>query len=136
MAWITPVTNWTTSDYYNAGDLNRVENNTDHLRTALIALGYSIPSITTNVSRINESYDDLTSINRIESNLNEIKNNFVTPTTWQEAKTWTATTPFSVDDANRWESNQLALYNLSITIPQSFRYSGTFNLSQEVLPQT
>lgn len=136
MAWITPVTDWTASDYYNAGDLNRVENNTDHLRTALIALGYSIPSITTNVSRINESYDDLTSINRIESNLNEIKNNFVTPTTWQEGKTWTATTPFLMDDANRWESNQLALYNLSITIPQSFRYAGTFNLSQEVLPQT
>lgn len=132
---MTPKTNWTSADYYNADDLNRVENNTDYLRTALIAIGYTVPSITTNVSRIGSSYDNLTSINRVELNLNTIKNSFITPSTWIDGKTWTETTAFTVDDANRWESNQQALYDLSTVIPQSFRYAGTFASNEEVLPQ-
>lgn len=136
MPWQTPKTNWTASDYYNAGDLNRVENNIDFVRTYLVGLGYAIPSITTDVSRINESYDDLTSINRIEANLTLIKDNFVTPSSWQAGQTWTVTTPLTHNDANRWESNISALYELAQKVPQSFRYAGTFNLSQEVLPQT
>lgn len=135
MPWNTTKTNWVSTDYYNFSDLNRVENNIDYVRTVLIALGYTIPSITTNTGRTNLSYDTIDSINRVESNLNTIKNNFVTPSTWTEGQTWSLITPFSYTDANRWESNVQALYDLSITIPQSFRYSGTFNLAQEVLPQ-
>lgn len=135
MAWITPITSWTSNSYYNATDINRVEENTDYLRTFINSLGYTIPMMTTNFTRTVSSYDDLTSINRLENNLNSIRVNFFTPPGWQSTITWSVETKFTADHANRWENSTLLLYNLAINTQGAFRHAGTFISGQEVLPQ-
>lgn len=136
MTWSTPKTNWTSAEYFNSADLNRVEQNIDHVRTTLTGYGYSVPSITVNTGRTSSSYDQLSSINRIESNLDTIRTSFVTPIDWQSTITWTETTAFTAVQANRWENSVSTLYDLSLKVPQSFRYAGTISAGQEVLPQT
>jgi hypothetical protein len=126
MAWITPKTNWTSSDYYNFADLNRVENNINELRIYLVSIGYLIPAITVNTTRINTSYDLVSSINRIENNINTIRLAFVTPGDWQSTITWDYTTKFTEAHANRWESSVFNLYTLAQNVYASFTYSGTF----------
>lgn len=134
MAWITPVTNWSASSYYNYGDLNRVENNISEVRTYLISIGYNVPSITANTSRSATSYDLISSINRIETNLNTVKNAMLTPPGWQSTITWDTTTRLSTDHANRWENSALQLYNLAQNIYAAYVYCGAFNSGgQEVL---
>lgn len=134
--WLTPKTNWTSSEFYNANDLNRVENNIAYVRQQLAALNYTMPVLVVNTSRVNMNYDYVSSINRIENNLSAVKDAFITPSTWLPEVTWTADTVFTNTHANRWESNVKALYELATVVPQSFRYSGTFISGQEVLPQT
>lgn len=134
MPWITPKMNWTGTDFYNAGDLNRVENNIAEVRSYLISIGYSIPTITTNTSRINTSYDLVSSINRIESNLNTIRQAFATPAGWQSTISWTAATKMTADHANRWETSAKLLYDAAQATYQGYRYAGTFNAGQEALP--
>lgn len=135
-SWITPKTNWTSSDYYNATDLNRVENNIAYVRQQLAALNYTMPVLVVNTSRVNTDFDYVSSINRIENNMDAIRLAFVTPSTWQPAITWTSDTKFTHSEANRWESNVSALNALATVVPQAFRYAGTFISGQEVLPQT
>jgi hypothetical protein len=133
--WLTPKTNWVSTDYYNANDINRVENNIGMVRQMLVAIGYNISAMTINTSRVNSNYDLVSSINRIENNLNNLRLEFVTPTNWLPLITWTIDTKLTHNDANRWESNIKSLYDLATAVPQSFRHAGTFNSAQEVLPQ-
>ena len=127
MAWITPVTNWTASGYYNYTDINRVENNINEVRTYLIGIGYVVPTITVNTARTTTSYDLISSINRIENNLDTIKNAMFTPSGWQSKITWDTTTKMSADVANRWENNALLLYTLAQNIYAAYTYCGAFN---------
>lgn len=131
MAWITPITNWTSADYYNFYDLNRVENNINETRLYLVSLGYVMPTLTINTSRTATSYDLTSSINRIESNLDLIRTSFVTPTDWQSTITWTASTKMTNSHANRWESSTVSLYTLAQNVFASFTYSGTFNCGNQ-----
>lgn len=133
MAWQTPKTNWVASESYNYSDINRVENNTLEVHTYLTGIGYALPGITTVTNRTSSSYDLISSINRLENNLDSIKNNFVTPPGWQAKQTWTATTSFDENHANRWENNVSLLYEYAQLTFQSYRYAGTFNAGQEVL---
>lgn len=126
MGWITPKTNWTTSDYYNVGDLNRVENNIAEVRSYLVLIGYNVPSITTKTNRSTADYDLVSSINRIESNLETIKTAFVTPLDWQPTINWTAQTKLTADIANRWETSALNLYSLAQNTYAAFVYCGNF----------
>ena len=131
MAWITPKTNWTSSDYYNFADLNRVENNINELRIYLVSIGYVIPVITVNTTRINTSYDLVSSINRIENNINTIRLAFVTPGDWQSTIVWDHTVKFTEVSANRWESSVFSLYTLAQNVFASFTYSGTFGCGNQ-----
>jgi hypothetical protein len=125
LAWETPQT-FTSSDYYNYDDLNRVENNTQYLNDLLESIGYS-PTITgVNTSRDNTSlayYDDL---NRIEQNIQNLVDASYEPLTWETPKTtWVSVIDsFDYTDANRLENNLLNLKNMVDGIIEALLYCG------------
>jgi hypothetical protein len=128
MAWITPKTDWTTEDYYNYGDLNRVENNTDYLKTELNNLGY-LPSINTiNTARDNTTIEFYDSLNRVESNIKALKDSSYEPLSWITPQTdWASVSqPFSYIDANRLENNLLNFKTMVDRLKEDIRYCGTF----------
>lgn len=129
--WIEPKTDWVEDDLYNAEDLNRVENNTSEVVIFLESIQYDIPDITVNTSRNNASIEFLSSINRVESNLETIKNAFVTPPGWLGTKTWIKTMGFDYQEANRLETNVKLLYELAQLTKDNFRYCGTFYAGEE-----
>lgn len=129
MAWITPKINFTHEDYYNYSDFNRVENNTRELRDYLNSLGYNIPSLNIIQDRDNRYIDFLSSINRIENNIEIIKNNFIEPP-WYAKKDWIFGIGFSYMDANRIERNLDQLMSYGKKLEKSFIYSGQINCGQ------
>ena len=133
MAWINPVLNWTKEDTYEAIDLNRVENNTEYISSLLSQYGYTRGITTIVKNRTITSYDDIVSINRVESNLDKLKHCFYTPTDWRNSKTWIANMKFDYSDAYRYENNLNLLFNLSNILIDYLKYSGTFSSGQEVI---
>ena len=73
MAWIEPKTNWTSKDFFNIEDYNRITGNIEYLKAFVIEL-FSHP----NLSEDSVAEKDYTSmiyaseINAIESNLEDI----------------------------------------------------------------
>ena len=124
---IAPKTNWTADDYYNAEDLNKVEANTQYIVEYLENMSYLIPTLTIKADRDITSIDFISNINRVESNIEAIKNSFITPIGWQDKKSWVAGKPFDYTDANRLESNLYLLYSLAKVAKDNLIYSGTFN---------
>lgn len=132
MPWITAKTDWTAADYYNFDDINRVENNTEYVRSELLVIGYVSPSMTFIKDRTDKSYDLVSSINRIEANLQTLVNNFVEPPGWLPSITWTQDTKFNAYHANRWENNLSLIHEYAALTEQAFRYAGTFPASEGV----
>ena len=124
---ITPKLDWTKDDYYNADDLNRVEANTQFIKQYLESIYYIVPAESFVVDRTLSYLDFLSSINRIEENINIIKNSFLTPPGWQNKKTWTLGKGFSYLDANRLENNLDILYKWAVIAKKNLIYSGTFS---------
>lgn len=129
MAWITPKTDFTADDYYNYSDFNRVENNTNYLRDYLISLGYKVPLIEIKTNRDNINIDFLSSMNRIEDNIEVIKNTFIKSSEHLN-KAWTLGLGFSYLDANRLEENLRYLKYYSERVPDSYIYCGTINCGE------
>lgn len=134
MPWTTPKTNWISSESYNFSDINRVESNTLEVKQVLESFGYTVPTLTAITNRTITSYDDTTSINRLESNLDKLRQAFITPQSWQSIVTWTQSTPFTHTHANRWEQSLLDLYTLANQVGEGRRFCGTFIAGQEALP--
>lgn len=131
MAWITPKTNWNSSDSYEYSDLNRVENNLQEVVALISAIGYQVGTYNFILNRTVVDVEYLSSVNRLEDILDDIRIKFLTPPTWLSKKSWTVGTIFDYTDANRWESNTIALKELVELIPQSYRYCGTFEAGSE-----
>ncbi len=130
MAWITPKTNWTADDYYNAGDLNRVENDIAELVTLMSGYGIQ-PTITTFTARDYTRIEFNDDLNRIEGNIQTLRQSLYQPIGWIPPVTdWDSTDPFSYVDANRLESNLLALYTMLDCIKRYILYCGAFNCGQ------
>lgn len=105
MDWITPKVDWTKDDYYNAQDLNRVENNT---KVVADMLGISISSLVLNRNYSSLEFAD--SLNRIEGNIEALH---VINIQWTTMKTnWKESQPIDYKDANRLEINLLNLYTI------------------------
>lgn len=134
MPWATPKTDWTSNDRYNFGDINRVESNTIEVKQVLELFGYTVQSLSTITNRTVTSYDDIASINRLESNLDKLRLAFITPPSWQSTVTWTPSTPFTYLHANRWEQSLLDLYTFANRVGEGRRFCGTFAAGQEALP--
>lgn len=134
MAWETPKTDWTKQDYYNYGDLNRVESNITELKT-LLETYFSSPSTGTIKTDWDNSdicrYDAL---NRIESNVDAIRDIVGTPgSNWSEPVTdWASLDIFKHTDAIRIELNMLSLYTMIDLIVQAFKKCGTFYCGEEL----
>jgi len=124
---ITPKRDWRETDYYNADDLNRVEANTQYLRDFLNSIDYKVPEQEIKVDRNMVSIDFISSINRIESNIDDIKNNFIAPIGYQGKKDWVIGVKFDFRDANRLENNLYLLYSLAKTAKDNQIFSGTFS---------
>jgi hypothetical protein len=147
MAWLTPVqiyipvqnvvdipeinwseppkTDWTESDYINFWDFNRIEQNTIDLRNYLNNLFFLIPDIVTIVNRTNYSFDYLSSINRIEGNLELMKSLLAAPLEWQPTKLWKVGMGFTFEDANRLENSLLLLADLGKLAYKNYQHCGT-----------
>ena len=124
--WQTPITNWdgltVNRKYYNFGDLDRVEQNTEYLKDEFEALGY-IPSTTTfTYPRTNATIEFKDGLNRIESNIKAIKDATFTPLMWETPKiNWVnVLDAFGYTEANRLEKNCLGLYTMLNNIKDSY----------------
>lgn len=74
MAWITPKTNWASTDYFNIGDYNRIKNNLTWLQ-GMVNQVY--PNISISAMGNDKTYSDYIyadEFNLFETNLNAIKN--------------------------------------------------------------
>lgn len=131
MAWTTPKTNWTANDVYNYGDLNRVENNVSEIASFLQAIQYLVPPLTIVKNRDKTSIDFLNSINRVEGNIEQLKNVFVTPPGYQNRKIWAVGIGFGFRDANRLENNLSLLYEWAIKAKENQVFCGTFACGAE-----
>lgn len=126
MSWINPKTNWGDMDYYNAEDLNRVEANTQFIAEYLNSLSYNITLEVVKTDRDVTGIEFLSSINRVERNIEAIKNNFITPPGWLNSKLWSLGMGFSYKDANRLETNLKLLYDWALIVKENLIYCGTF----------
>lgn len=129
-SWVTPIIDWdgTTAGrkYYNFGDIDRVEQNTEYLYDEFVAIGY-IPAITTfTYPRTTKTIDFFDDLNRIENNILAIKNATWEPLVWTTPQiTWASVQQsFSFVDTNRIEQNLLYLYNMLNNIKDAYIYCG------------
>jgi hypothetical protein len=127
MSWVNPKLDWKETDNYNAEDLNRVENNTLEAANYLGAMQSSIPLEATKTDRVITSIDFISSLNRIERNIEIVKNSFLIPPGWQDKKVWALGMGFSYLDANRLENNLNLLYTWAQLAKDNLIYTGTFS---------
>lgn len=131
--WITPKLNWTPSDYYNFNDLNRVENNTEFIRDYFNDIGFKIPLMTFNKTRDVNWIELISSINRVEQNIEGIKNNSFIPPEYISGKVWSNANVFNYEDANRYERNLEYFKIWGQRVIDSFIYCGEFYCGEEVI---
>ncbi|SEN19473.1 hypothetical protein [Paenibacillus sp. OV219] len=125
-------TDWSSDDYINFGDWNRIEQNMLDLATYLQSIQYAVPTPTVVTNRTVSSVDYLSSINRIETNLEAIHFAFnMTPPEYLDTKVWTAGQGFTYADVNRLESNTQIIKTYGDLVAKSFRWSGAFTCGQE-----
>lgn len=123
-------TNWENTDFINYDDFNRIERKMEELTNYLNYYQFKSPVINFITNRDIKSIDYLSSINRIENNLEQIKNNFVTPLDWQQKKLWSVGMSFTYEDANRLEENTERLMTTAMLATRNLKYTGTFNCGQ------
>ncbi|ACT00227.1 hypothetical protein [Paenibacillus sp. JDR-2] len=124
MAWITPKIDWLSTNSINAEDFNRIENNIKEVAAYLNSIQYTMPSLTTVTNRTQSYVDFLSSIKRIEQNLEAIRAAFITPAGYPGTKAWGPGVRFNWEDANRLETNVKLLMDFGVLVYQSFRYCG------------
>lgn len=130
MSWIVSKLDWSPNDFINYDDFNRIENNVQEVAAYLNSIQYSVPILAIVVDRNYSWIDFISSINRIEQNIETIRTSFITPGGYGPAKTWSAGKGFSFEDANRLERNLALLLNLGMLVYESFVYCGSFICGQ------
>lgn len=128
---LNPKTDWTRGDYYNAEDLNRVEVNTQFIARYLQEIQYSVPELVSVEDRTFESLDFISSINRIENNIETLRMSFLTPPGYQPRKIWALGMGFDYRDANRLERNLELLYKWGLIAKENQIFCGTFACGAE-----
>ncbi|KRQ86062.1 hypothetical protein ABG79_02194 [Caloramator mitchellensis] len=133
MSWLEPKINWTSEDYYNAEDLNRVENNIKELETIFKTLNPNFTLFDNVVTNRNYAHIEFVeSLNRIEDLINSIRNAFTTTPNFIEPKTnWQHLDSFSYIDANRLEQNLKDLYEYINKAIDNLQYCGTVNCGDD-----
>lgn len=129
--WVNPKIDWAEDDYHNFEDMNRIESNTVAVADYLASIHYNMPAITAVTNRNTLSIDFISSINRIENNIEAIKNAFATPSGYLPKKTWLVGMGFNWQDANRLEQNLKLLYEWGLIAKENQIYCGTFSCGTE-----
>ena len=130
---LQPKINWTSEDYYNAEDLNRVEANIQFVVEYLLSIDYMILLEEIKTGRDMTSIDFVSSINRVERNLDSIRSNMINPPGYGPMKLWTNKIGFDYRDANRYEKNLELLYKWAHLIFDSYKYCGEFVCGEDVI---
>ena len=140
--WQTPITDWDGvtegRKYYNFGDLDRVEQNTEYLKDEFESIGYTADTTTFVYPRTRASfnqYDD--DLNRIENNILAIKDASWLPLTWEPPfVSWASVQQgFGYDEANRLEKNLFYLKEMLDNVKESFIPCGdTFAVCGSIPP--
>jgi len=128
MAWDTPKTDWDKSDYYNHGDVNRVENNTNYLAD-YIATFAERPGITgVKIDWANNDIPFKDDLNKIEANIKALRDTFTgDPLGWIELKTtWVSMDKFDYIDANRLETDLALLKQMAENVSAALLSCGNF----------
>ncbi len=131
---IPPKVDWTSEDDYNAGDLNRVEANTQFVADFIRSIYYVIPDLEIKTDRDETSIDFISSIKRVEENIDTIRRHFITPLSYEDKREWVIGNEpqrFDYRDANRLEKNLLSLYEWAVIAKENLIYCGTFNCGEE-----
>ena len=124
--WIEPVT-FVSTDYYNFGDLNRVNNNIQYIYDELIALGYTITLLETVVTNYTRTdFPTVTNVNKAKSNILAIIDGFYPVDAPVIVVNTDEVQEFDYVEANKLELNLQALYDFLQNLLLSLRYSGTF----------
>ena len=127
MAWITPKLDWTEEDYYNAEDLNRVENNTNEVAQLL---GVSLEAVKTDRDYSSIEFDN--GLNRIERNLEKVS--ILNLPGIKALKTnWQAGDIFNYRDAIRLETNPAIIYPVLLKNRANMRYCGSYICGEDVI---
>lgn len=123
------VTNKTDKGYYNASDLNRVEEWCRYLANELNRVGYNI-SITTKTDWTTLDLRSSADMLRIKNNILALMNGFhwITPI-YNSVDTW------NYEKANRWEQILNEIHNLVWGMEDWYVYSGVSNSGQNRLWQ-
>ena len=80
-----------------------------------------------------QCFPTIAEINRVEDNINALKECFYAPAGWENKKTWAKGKKFSWEDALRYEKNLHLLTHMINLIKDATVYAGTFNSGQEVI---
>ena len=124
-SWTTPITNWNSSNYYNFGDLDRVEENTEYLKDEWENIGYSIGTTTFKYPRTNSTIDFYDDLNRVENNILALGTGSFIPSPWITPVTdWVTGNSFDFNDANRLEKNLNSLYDSLNNVKDSLMPTG------------
>lgn len=133
-SWITPVTDWNASEYYNFADVNRVDNNTRYLLEYIQTnIGYVLSLDTYTTQDIN-SMGTSALINLLEHNINAIRTAIGNdPLNWVTLnELWAGGSSFSFTNANNLESDLVALKTTLENIYLAFRRCGSFNCGSKM----
>ena len=133
-SWITPVTDWNSSEYYNFADANRVDNNTRYLLEYIQTnIGYVLTLDAYTTQDIN-SIPTNALINLLEHNINSIRNAIGSdPLLWATLnESWSGGSSFSFTNANNLENDLVALKTTLENICLAFRHCGSFNCGSKM----
>lgn len=128
---MAPKLDWNREDYYNAEDLNRVEANTQFIAEYLKDMFYTVELEDVKTDRDKTSLDFISSINRVERNIEALRANFITPAGYKDHKSWILGMAFTYLDANRYENNLNLIYLLAQLVKKNFKYCGTYACGEE-----
>ena len=109
MGWITPKTNWVSSDYFNVEDYNRIRGNIQYVYEYALRL-YKVFGIDVMQERTLGDAVAAELLNHVEKNLDKIANNTYNLIEYRPGKTFEAGQPaWNYDDLNRIERNLLLI---------------------------
>lgn len=125
--------NWTSEDYYNAEDLNRVESNTievSNLVRELVGVNVDLENSIANRDYSTIEFSD--SLNRVERNLEKLS--VLSLEGLKTLKTnWQIGDKFDYRDAIRLENNLHILYNILSKNKTNISYCGEINCGGEAI---
>lgn len=108
--WTTPKTDWSTQDYFSAGDYNRIIRNLEHLKGMAEALAYVVAPWTDLGEDVGQTdYPYAPMINAIEDNLEQLAQDTYAINIGAKQQ-FVSLGPFiTAEELNRIESAQLTL---------------------------